>query len=144
MPTTSDPTSAPPPYSVLLFDGECLLCDRSVRFVLERDRRAHFHFAPLQSMYGQTLLERCGLPLHEVKSMVLVDPSGEFATKSTAALRVAARLGMPWSLLSVFRAVPRFVRDAIYDIIARNRYRWFGRRDACVIPAGDWAERFHE
>jgi predicted DCC family thiol-disulfide oxidoreductase YuxK len=126
---------------VILFDGVCNLCNGAVAWVIERDTRAYFRFASLQSSAARSALSAAGAPAIMPDSIVLLDADGVHV-RSDAALRIAAALGMPWSLLSVARIVPRFVRDAVYDYIARNRYRWFGRRDACMLPAAGVADRF--
>ena len=128
---------------VVLFDGLCPLCDGFVLFVLRRDPREQFHFASLQSAYGQSLLRRHGLPTDSVDTMVLVQADQAY-TESSAVLRVAAGLRFPWRLLSVFLVVPPFIRNAAYRLMARNRYRWFGRREACAVPNPEWKQRFHK
>lgn len=126
---------------VILFDGVCNLCDASVRFVIRRDPRGTFRFASLQSPTGRALLERHGMPVDDPASIVLVE-QGRCYTKSDAALRIARALRWPWKLLGGLTIVPRFVRDGVYDIVARNRYRWFGRREVCSLPDPALAERF--
>jgi predicted DCC family thiol-disulfide oxidoreductase YuxK len=127
---------------VLLFDGVCNLCDAAVRFVIERDPPpATFRFAALQSETGRALLGRFGLPVDALDTVVLLDGERAF-TRSSAGLRVLARLGLPWSLLAVLLVVPRPLRDAAYDWIARNRYRWFGRRETCLVPTPEVRSRF--
>ena len=127
---------------VLLFDGVCNLCNGAVAFVIRRDRRARFRFAPLQSPAADALLAshgvaRDGLP----DSFVLVE-DGRVHLRSTAALRVARGLRFPWPLLAAFLLVPRCLRDPAYDLVARNRYRWFGRRDECMVPTAELQARF--
>jgi predicted DCC family thiol-disulfide oxidoreductase YuxK len=125
--------------SVLLFDGVCTLCNGFVRFVIERDPAGRFQFAPLQSDAARRLLGAAQQPLPD--SLVLVEDSRLF-TRSTAALRVARGLRFPWPLAYVFVAVPRPVRDWVYDAVARNRYRWFGRREICMVPTPELRSRF--
>ncbi|MEE8583248.1 MAG: DCC1-like thiol-disulfide oxidoreductase family protein, partial [Acidobacteriota bacterium] len=112
--------------SIVLFDGVCNMCNWTVQFILRRDRRERFLFAPLQSEKGRELLQRHRLPPDQLDSIVLVE-AGRAFTSSSAALRIARGLPGLWPLLYGFIAVPRFIRDAVYDWIARNRYRWFGR-----------------
>ncbi len=126
---------------VILFDGVCNLCNGAVTWVIERDNRAYFRFASLQSGAARSALSDAGAPAIMPDSIVLLDADGVHV-RSDAALRIAARLGMPWSLLSLARIVPRVLRDAVYDFIARNRYRWFGRRDVCMLPTAGVADRF--
>lgn len=124
---------------MLLFDGVCTLCSGSVRFVIERDPAGRFQFAPLQSEAARRFLERAPQPLPD--SFVLVE-DGRLFTRSTAVLRIARGLRFPWPLAYVFVAVPRPVRDWVYDAVARNRYRWFGRRDVCMMPTPELRARF--
>jgi predicted DCC family thiol-disulfide oxidoreductase YuxK len=127
-------------HPIVLFDGVCNLCNSSVQFIIDRDPDAQFRFAPLQSDVGESLRARHEIP-EELDSIVLID-DGKAYWKSSAALRVARRLQGAWSLLFALIVVPPFVRNAIYGWIARNRYRWFGREDACRLPSPDLEERF--
>jgi predicted DCC family thiol-disulfide oxidoreductase YuxK len=128
---------------VVLFDGVCNLCNSFVRLVVRHDEAGVFRFAPLQSDIGQELLERHGLETAEFDSVVLVE-AGECYTKSTAALRVCRRLDFPLSLLGPFLALPKVVRDPVYDLIATHRYRLFGKSDECQLPDPEVRERFTE
>ncbi|MCX5738743.1 MAG: thiol-disulfide oxidoreductase DCC family protein [Proteobacteria bacterium] len=140
-------TDATPPFAdldahpVLLFDGVCNLCHGTVRFVLDRDRAARFRFAPLQSEPGRALLTRFALDPNATDTVVLIDAAGAH-TRSDAALRVVRALGAPWSWAFALIAIPRPLRDAAYDFIARHRYRWFGKKDACPLPRPEWRARF--
>ncbi|TNE49826.1 MAG: thiol-disulfide oxidoreductase DCC family protein [Bacteroidetes bacterium] len=126
---------------VLLFDGVCNLCNGSVQWILKRDRRGVFRYTALQSEAGQHLLRQYGLDPQVFNSVVLIADDRLF-TRSDAALEVLRRLGWPWSPLAVLRLIPRPVRDAVYDWVARNRYRWFGRQDECWLPRPEWKDRF--
>jgi predicted DCC family thiol-disulfide oxidoreductase YuxK len=126
--------------SVILFDGVCNLCNAWVQFVIRQDPQARFAFAPLDSEAANELLrERRATVTSD--SIILVEKDGIY-DQSTAALRIARRLAGPWSLAAVFLIVPTFLRDAVYRLIARNRYRWFGRRDVCMIPTPELRARF--
>ena len=127
--------------AVVLFDGVCNLCNASVLFVIDRDPGAHFAFAPLQSPEASRLLADRGYEAATLSSVLLVE-GGRVYQRSTAALRVARRLRGAWPLLSALAVVPRPIRDAVYDWIARNRYRWFGRQDGCRLPTPALAARF--
>jgi len=161
MPTTSPTTSPltapqrlPPPRTradfsdlipagaegVVLFDGYCHLCDRSVQFVLDHDRRRVFRFAPSQSPGAATFLARCGLG-SAPGTIVFVERDG-WSVRSTAAIRMARRLGLPWSLAAIALIVPAPLRDVAYRVIARNRLRWFGQRDTCRIPTPEETGQF--
>jgi predicted DCC family thiol-disulfide oxidoreductase YuxK len=126
---------------ILFFDGECNLCHWWVQFVIRRDRNNLFFFSSLQSQLGRRVSQSMGLSQDDLKSLVLIDESGYFL-KSSAALRIFRRLGLPWAALSIFLIAPCCVRDAVYDFIARNRYRWFGRKAVCLLPNKDQAQRF--
>lgn len=122
---------------VVLFDGVCNLCHASVRWILRRDARRVFRFASLQSPAARRLLQGAAVP----DSVVLVDAEG-IHTRSEAVLRIARELGWPWRLAAAARVMPRAWRDAVYAGIARNRYRWFGRKEACPLPGPDTDGRF--
>ena len=133
--------SPSPTSPVLLYDGVCNLCDRSVQFVLDHEAESTFRFAALQSDVGRRLADAHGIDADALASLVVVD-GGRVYTRSDAALRIAQDLRAPWRALQATRYVPRVVRDAVYDLVASNRYRWFGTRDACRIPTSDVAARF--
>lgn len=130
---------------IVLFDGVCNLCNGAVRFLLDRDRRAVLRFAALQSEVGRGLLGALGVELGEEgdPGTVYLIEKGHLYQRSTAALRVTRYLTGLWPAASGLLVVPRFVRDAIYDLIASRRYRWFGRSDACRIPTPEEAARFY-
>jgi predicted DCC family thiol-disulfide oxidoreductase YuxK len=127
--------------TVVLFDGVCNLCNGFVQFVIARDRDARFAFASLQSDAAARLLARTRLAGPQSESIVLVD-AGRLFTRSTAALRITRALGFPWNLAYALIVVPRPLRDWVYAVIARNRYRWFGKRDVCMVPTPDLRRRF--
>lgn len=127
--------------AILLFDGVCNLCNGAVRFVLERDTGSYFRFAALQSDAGRRQLEAHQMPADELASLVLIE-DGRVYVRSEAALRVARRLGYPWPLLWALRWVPLGARDLVYDWIAAHRYRWFGKRETCAVPATETRARF--
>ena len=114
--------------AIILFDGVCNLCNGAVQFVIKRDDKRQFLFASLQSEEGRNILKENNFFTDGVYSFILVE-NGRIFDRSTAALRVAKRLRIPWKWLYIFIAVPKFIRDAVYDFIAKNRYRWFGKKD---------------
>ncbi len=132
------PSSSGP---VILFDGVCNLCNATVLFIVDRDPKGLFRFAALQSAAGAHVLASQANAVRDVDSIVLVDGHGVW-TESDAALRIAVALGWPWRAAGAFRVLPRQFRDAVYRWIARNRYRWFGRRDACRLPTPELRGRF--
>jgi predicted DCC family thiol-disulfide oxidoreductase YuxK len=127
--------------AVILFDGVCNLCNASVNYVIDHDPTQRFRFASLQSEQGNALAAAHGIDANELASMVLIE-HGRAYLRSTAALRVCRRLRGPAKLLWPLIAVPAFVRDPFYRFLARNRYRWFGERDACRLPTDADRERF--
>jgi predicted DCC family thiol-disulfide oxidoreductase YuxK len=126
---------------VILFDGECNLCIWAVNFVLHKDRREIFLFSPVQSESGREILSQLGLKNSEMETVYLLE-NDEVYSKSTAALRILAKLPYPWKLMVAFVIVPACVRDVIYDVIARNRYLWFGRAGSCGKPSEGEKSRF--
>ena len=127
------------PHGLILFDGVCVLCSRGCRFVSKRDRRGYFRFVPIQLAEGRPLAEQLGIDPDHPDSFAFL-ASGQAYVKSEAVLRIARELPR-WQWTWVFQFIPRVIRDAIYDLVARNRYRWFGRRDACILPNSNlsWA-----
>lgn len=131
--------SNPPP--IILFDGVCNLCAWAVRFIIERDPHELFRFAALQSETGQKLLAQHGLNRNSMDSFVLIE-NDRARTESSAALRVARHLSGAWPLSFAFTILPCAVRDPLYRFIARNRYRWFGKMDSCLMPTPELRARF--
>ena len=135
------PAGAPPGTALLLFDGVCNFCNGSVQYILERDRREAFCFASLQSPLGQKITAAMGIPPQTMDTFVMLE-NGRAYTRSTAALRVLRRLGGWRALFYGLILFPRPLRDAVYSLIARNRYRWFGKRDSCMMPTPELRRRF--
>lgn len=131
---------------LVLFDGECHLCNGAVQFLIARDAHDRFRFAPLQGESGRRACAAMGLELPEGVNpgTIVVIEGGVGMVRSDAVLAIAAQLPFPWSLLAVGRAVPRPVRDALYRWVARNRYRWFGRSATCLVPSPRIRDRFLE
>ena len=127
---------------IILFDGVCNLCNKSVQFIIKRDPSGTFKFASLQSKTGQNLLKAHGLST-DINSFVLIEDKRIYV-KSTAALRVCTHLSGLWKMLFVFLVVPPFIRDRFYEWIAKNRYKWFGKKDHCLLPLPEWKSRFLE
>ena len=126
---------------VILFDGVCNLCNGTVQFILKRDKQSRFKFAPLQGDFGQRTLSRFGLPASSLHSFILLEGE-KIYTHSTGALRVLLHLGGVWKILYAFIIIPRFIRDRVYNFIARNRYKWFGKRISCYLPSEEVKGRF--
>ena len=128
-------------HPTILFDGVCNLCNGSIQFILKRDPRALFRFASLQSEAGRRLVAENGLDPEVLSSVILIE-DGRVYRESTAALRIARHMSGAWKLLRVFVLIPRPIRDALYRLIARNRYRWFGKSETCWLPTPELRARF--
>ncbi len=129
--------------SIVLFDGVCNLCNGAVQFIINRDAKNRFSFASLQSEAGQARLRQFGLATDAFDTFVLVE-GGKAYTRSTAALRIARRLPGAWPLLYGLVVIPKPLRDWVYGLVARNRYRLFGRQDSCMMPTPELRARFLE
>lgn len=127
--------------AIVLFDGVCNLCNGAVQFILRHDPQGVFRFASLQSDVGQKLLQQHGLPKDVINTIVLIE-HGRPYTHSSAALHIARRLRAPWKLAYAAILVPPPFRDAVYRFIARNRYRWFGQAEHCMLPKPEFKQRF--
>ena len=129
--------------SIILFDGVCNLCNSAIQFVIKRDKRNNFLFASLQSPPGQELLQSYHMPLNNSGSFVLIE-NGNIYKGSTGALRVTKKLDGVWPLLYILIIVPKFIRDKVYYWIAKNRYKWFGKKNECMVPTPALKARFLE
>jgi len=128
-------------HPVILFDGVCNFCNSAVNFVIKRDKKKQLFFAALQTDIGKKLLEQYSLPTDVMQSIVFIE-NGKAYTRSTAALRICRYLSALWPLCYGAIIVPNFIRNAIYDWIAKRRYKWFGVRNECMIPTPDVQARF--
>ena len=128
-------------HPVILFDGVCNFCNGVVNFTIRQDKEGIFRFATLQSPAGQQLLQQYGLPAHSFDSFILIENSVVYKS-STAGLKLYNRLPWYWKWTQVFWVVPRVLRDAVYNLIARNRYKWFGKKEQCMVPTPELKSRF--
>jgi predicted DCC family thiol-disulfide oxidoreductase YuxK len=128
---------------IILFDGICNFCNAIVNFIIRQDKKNVFLFAALQSNTGKALLEKYKIDWKETDSFVLIE-NGKAWQKSNAGLRLYNKLPWYWKWTQVFWIVPKFIRDAVYSFIAKNRYKWFGRKDQCMVPSVEVKERFLE
>lgn len=128
-------------HVIVLIDGVCHLCQGLTRFIIKRDPEGRFRFASQQSDIGQELLLAGGLS-KELNNTVIVIEGGTYYMKSAAALRIARKLPLPWPLFYVFVMVPPFIRNPVYQWVANNRYRWFGKSEECMIPTPEIRRRF--
>ncbi len=126
-------------HDIVLFDGVCNFCNSSINLVIDNDPNVYFKFVSLQSTLGQTLTEK--YQLKNIDTVILISNNKAY-TKSTAALKIAKKLKGLWPLTNIFIIIPTFVRDIVYDIIAKNRYKWFGKSDSCRMPTPELKERF--
>jgi predicted DCC family thiol-disulfide oxidoreductase YuxK len=129
--------------AVVLFDGVCNLCNWSVQFIIKHDPNAYFKFASIQSPAGQRLLQKLRVNPEEIDSFILVEEPS-WSVRSDAALGVAKHLSGSWPLVTVLRIIPRGVRDWGYNLVAENRYKWFGKPNSCIMPSKELLARFVE
>jgi len=127
---------------IILFDGVCNLCDNCVQYVIKQDKRNEFKFASLQSEIGQKLAKERGIDTSDVDSIILIEPGVAYYTKSTAALKIAQSFGGVWQLASVLEWIPEKTRDWAYDYVAKNRYKWYGKKESCMIPTPELKSKF--
>ena len=135
-------TLIPENKKLVLFDGVCNLCNNSVTWIIKRDNNNVFLFAPLQSEIGTKIIDKFNIDTSKTDSILLYEASGRLSIKSSAALRIASGLGWPWKIMSVFLIIPGIIRNVVYDYIARNRYKWYGKREACMIPTPELKSKF--
>ena len=126
---------------VILFDGVCNLCNGFVQFVLKRDKNKTFQFASIQSKYGKQLSSYFNLPTNNYETLVLYDGQNTF-TESDAVYKILSSLGGIWNALTIFRLMPRSISNWIYRLVARNRYKIFGKKDQCMVPDWNVKDRF--
>jgi predicted DCC family thiol-disulfide oxidoreductase YuxK len=133
---------------LVLYDGVCGLCSRLLQFLLKHDHRAVFNFAALQSATGKAMVARCGGDPEALSSFYVVAdfrmPAARVITRSDAALFVAGQLGWPWKAMHAAGILPKTLRDRLYDVVARTRYRVFGRYEQCLLPRPEFRNRFVE
>lgn len=128
---------------IVLFDGVCNLCNSGVQFIIKKDKRNLFKFAPLQSAFGQELLKKYQISTASMDTFVYVNKDKAYI-KSTAALKIAKELKRGWQIFYVFIIIPTFLRNFIYDLIAKNRYRWFGKKESCMVPTPELKAKFFD
>ena len=128
-------------HKIILFDGVCNLCNDSVISVIKNDNKGAFRFAALQTDVGRAIVTKYDIDTSQTDSIILID-GDNYYVKSTAALKIARQLSGGYPLLYAFMIIPRFIRNWVYDIIAKNRYKWFGKKDSCMIPTAALKEKF--
>ena len=137
----SDPLPAAGDKPLIVFDGMCVLCSANARFVLRHDRKRRFRLTTAQGPLGTELYRRFGLATDDYETMIVIDEQGRLLTESDGAIAIFSGLGWPWRAAAAARIVPKRLRDALYRLVARNRYRLFGRREACWLPSPGEADR---
>lgn len=126
---------------IIVFDGVCILCNSFVQFILKKDKRKQFYFTTAQSDFVKEQLKTNPMKANAMDSVLYVK-NGKVFTESTAALNIFSDLGGIWKLLSIFKLIPPFIRNAVYQFIAKRRYRVFGKLDTCMMPPSEWKSRF--
>lgn len=129
---------------LILFDGVCNLCNSSVQYVIKHDKKNMFMFTALQSEAGQQIIKEYKIDTNKTDSILLYTPEQGVVSKSTAAIKIASRLGFPQNLMTVFFIVPPFIRNWVYDYVAKNRYKWYGKKESCWIPTPELKSKFLE
>jgi len=127
---------------IILFDGVCNLCNSSIQFVIKRDKDDVFRYAALQSEIGQELISERGLDTSTTDSIILIEPTVAYYTKSDAALQIGSHLKGCRTISKVLNLIPRVLRNIVYDFVARYRYRWYGKKDECMVPTPELKAKF--
>ncbi len=128
--------------SIIFFDGVCNLCNGAIQFIIKKDKRNVFLFAPLQGTTAKAFFKSRNLDFEKTDSIVLYEPDVAYFVKSSAALKIGKTFGGIYRCLALFEWFPQSLRDWIYDFVARNRYKWFGKKDACMIPTPELQSKF--
>ncbi len=127
---------------IILFDGICNLCNGAVQYIIKRDKKDSFRFAALQSEIGKKLLAERQIDSVNIDSIILIEPGIAFYIKSDAAMEIAQEIGGVWSLIGLFKWIPTSFRNIVYDFIANNRYKWYGKTDQCMVPTPELKAKF--
>lgn len=142
MQTPSEIRNATDGRNVIVFDGVCVFCNAWVKFVLRADNRRQFHFLIAQSKLGERIYQQLGLKSDDYNTFIVLTDDGQVETSLDGVFSVCRKLGPPWSILSFLSILPRALKDFVYNLVARNRYSLFGKRDSCMIPTPDVRARF--
>jgi predicted DCC family thiol-disulfide oxidoreductase YuxK len=132
----------PPNKKIILFDGVCNLCDSAVQFVIQNDKKDVFRFVALQSELGQDILKHIGIADKNIDSIILYEPGIAYYYKSSAAIQIAKSLGGFFQFGTIFRIIPTGISNQLYDYIAKNRYKWYGKKEICMIPTLELKSKF--
>ena len=129
---------------IILFDGVCNLCDTSVQFIYKHDKKDIFRFVAIQSELGQKIIKHIGIETSKIDSIILYEPGLSYSYKAEAALSIASNLTGIYSLLGYLNFIPNGIKNIVYDYIAKNRYKWYGKKEACMIPSPELRAKFLE
>ena len=132
----------PPNKKIILFDGVCNLCDSAVQFVIKHDKKDVFRFVALQSELGQEIIKHIGINPTNIDSVILYEPGIAYYYKSAAALQIAKNLGGFFHFGTIFKIIPVGISNKLYDYIAKNRYKWYGKKEQCLIPTEELKSKF--
>ncbi|RKS20450.1 putative DCC family thiol-disulfide oxidoreductase YuxK [Flavobacterium endophyticum] len=135
-------TNLPQDKKIILFDGVCNLCDSSIQFIIKHDKKDLFRFVALQSEIGMEIIKHIGVDTSKIDSILLYEPGKAYYYKAEAALKIAKELGGIYTAISWFGILPKFLTNSVYDYIAKNRYKWYGKKDACMIPTPELKAKF--
>ncbi|AXG74721.1 DUF393 domain-containing protein [Flavobacterium arcticum] len=137
-----DLVNLPEDKKIILFDGVCNLCDSTVQYLIKRDNKDVFRFVALQSEIGKQIIEHIGIDITKTDSIILYEPERAYYYKAEAAIKIAAQLGGIYTLMQVFSILPKSFNNTIYDYVAKNRYKWYGKKDECMIPTPEMKAKF--
>lgn len=129
---------------IILFDGVCNLCDATVQKIIEKDQKDEFRFASLQSDLGKQITTYIGVDTSKIDSIILYQPGHAYYVKADAAIEIAKSIGGVYSLMGIFSVLPKWLKNSVYDFVAKNRYKWFGRKNECMIPTPETKAKFLE
>lgn len=121
-------------HPIIFYDGVCILCNRSVQFIINKEPSSQFRFVMLQSDIGKKVLQKIERPIHDIETTILID-KGKYYTESDVGILASKYLRWPYKMFYIFRVIPKFIRDPIYRVVAKNRYNWFGKDESCLIPS---------
>lgn len=132
----------PKDKKIILFDGVCNLCDKTVQFIIKHDKHDVFRFVALQSDLGKEIINHIGIDTSKTDSIILYEPGNAYYYKAEAAIKIANELGNIFSLLNIFSILPKWLSNKAYDFVAHNRYKWYGKKDECMIPTPEMKAKF--
>lgn len=132
----------PKDKKIILFDGVCNLCDSTVQYLIKRDNKDVFRFVALQSSLGKEIIDYIGIDTFKTDSIILYEPGKAYYYKAEAAIKIAAQLGGIYHLMKIFSILPKSFNNAVYDYVAKNRYKWYGKKDECMMPTPEMKAKF--